>query len=150
LPTVLRDDASQTKWAALVAKYDEGHLKRHQWEWASGDWLPYYRYKHATQISDIWVEWSDGVDGYLSVWDLTECWGARWRRNDAAMKTETSHRKKVIDLMTELSGKPHWDVKLALRFLVEKYEPQYKAHCFCEYLQKNKGEVLVVVTFYPS
>ena len=103
-----------------------------------------------TQISDIWVEWSDGVDGYLSVQDLTECWGARWRRNDAAMKTETSRCKKVIDLMTELSGKPHWDVKLALQFLVEKYEPQYKARHFCEYLQKHKGEVLVAATCYPS
>jgi Transcriptional activator of glycolytic enzymes len=141
------------KWALLVAKFSDSQLRRHQWEWTGGDWLPYYRYKPVAQISDIWLEWSDGVEGFLSVRALTEGWGARWRRNDAAMKTEASRRKKVVDLITQLCGKPRWDVQLALRFLVERYEPRYKARAFCEYLQKNKGagceEVMAAAASYP-
>ena len=52
--------------------------------------------------------------------------------------------------MTELSGKPRWNVKLALRFLVEKYEPQYRARPFCEYLQKSKVNVLAAAISYFS
>jgi hypothetical protein len=59
----------------------------------------------------------------------------------------------VVDLVTELSRKPRWDVPLALRFLLEKYEPKYKARRFSEYLTgKNRTgfkEVLDAATRYP-
>jgi hypothetical protein len=55
------------------------------------------------------------------------------------MKTSHSRRKKVVQLVQELSAKHRWDVKLALRFFVERYEPQFSARKFCEFLQKADG-----------
>jgi hypothetical protein len=113
------DPALELKWAELTVRFNESQLRRHAWEWVGRDkdWLPIYRYQPVTTISDIWSEWAEGVSGFLSVRDLTERWGARWRRNDAGQRTEASRRKKVIDLVTELSSKHLWNVNLALRFL---------------------------------
>jgi hypothetical protein len=137
----------------LAKKYGDNRLQTHKWEWISDDWLPYYKYQTVQQISDIWVEWSDGLGGCLSVRELNEEWGARWRRNNAGQKTEWGRRKKVVDLVTELSGKHRWNTKLALRFLAEKYEPRFKARSFCDYLTKDngrgRGEVLASATLYP-
>jgi hypothetical protein len=145
------DPAKEEKWAQLTARFDESRLRQHVWEWVSKDkdWLPVYKYQPVTTISDIWVEWAEGVGGFLSVRDLTECWGARWRRNDAGQRTESSRRKKVIDLVTELSSKHLWDVNLALRFLHDLYEPTYKARSFCDYLTKeNRKAVLCAAISY--
>ena len=57
-----------------------------------------------------------------------------------------------VDLVTELSRKPRWDILLALRFLSEKYKPKYKPRRFSEYLTgKNRAgfnEVPDAVTRY--
>jgi hypothetical protein len=104
-----------------------------------------------TTISDIWIEWAEGVDGFLPVRDLTERWGARWRRNDAGQRTEASRHRKVVDLVNELSLKHLWNVNLALRFLQDRYEPRYKARSFCDYLTKeNRDVVLRAAVGYPS
>jgi hypothetical protein len=77
--------------------------------------------------------------------------GARWRQNDAGQRTESSRRKKVVDLVTELSSKHLWDVNLALRFLHDLYEPTYKARSFCDYLTKeNRKAVLCAAISYSS
>jgi hypothetical protein len=147
------DPVQEQRWADLLARFDETQLRRHAWDWVAKDkdWLPIYKYQPVTDISDIWVEWAEGVDGFLSVRDLTERWGARWRRNDAGQRTESSRRKKVIDLVTELSSKHLWNVNLTLRFLRDRYEPKYKARSFCDYLTKeNKGAVLQAAMSYAS
>lgn len=149
-----RDPAQEPKWAELTARFDVSQLQRHAWDWVSKDkdWLPIYKYQPVSSISDIWDEWAEGLHGFLSVRELTEHWGARWRRNDAGQRTESSRRKKVIDLVTDLSSKHLWDVNLALRFLKEKYEPSYKPRGFCDYLIKkeNWNAVLVAASRYPS
>jgi hypothetical protein len=147
------DPAKELKWAELIARFDEVQLRRHAWEWVckDKDWLPIYKYQPVTTISDIWCEWAEGVGGFLSVRELTECWGARWRRNDAGQRTEASRRKKVIDLVTELSSKHLWNVNLALRFLRDQYEPKYKARGFCDYLTKEgKSAVLCAAIRYTA
>ncbi|GLB45911.1 hypothetical protein LshimejAT787_3700140 [Lyophyllum shimeji] len=94
------------------------------------EWLPHYKYKALPAITDIWTEWTVGWEGYIPVRVLEEVWDARWRRNVHSQRTEHGRRKKVISLVTELSEKPNWGVKLALRFIAEKYEPRYKPRAF--------------------
>jgi Transcriptional activator of glycolytic enzymes len=127
------------KWSELACTYTEPHLGKHMWEWRGEDWVPYYTYPEIASITVIWEEWTNGLDGFLSTRQLEERWGARWRRNLPNMKTAHSRRKKLIQLIQELSNKHRWNTKLALRFLKDKYEPLFSARKFCEYLQKKDG-----------
>jgi hypothetical protein len=127
------------KWAELVAAYPEARLRKHKWEWREQDWLPLYTYPEVVHITEIWEEWASGLHGHLSTRQLEERWGAKWRRNLPQMKTPHSRRKKVVSLVLALSSKQGWDTALALRFLRERYEPQFTARKFCEYLQKKDG-----------
>jgi hypothetical protein len=102
-----------------------------------------------------------GMDGRLSVCELMAGWEARWRRNNAAAKSEATQRKKVITLIERLSAKPNWSNDLALCFLKDRYPipspsiPYLKnIWCFIEYLQKRDGNALENIlansNSYPS
>jgi hypothetical protein len=150
-------DPHSEKWAALLVKYGREKLDAHEWEWRNGDWLPRYRYQPVDAITDIWTEYVDGLNGCLSTRELKDRWGAKWRRNEGGLKTEAARRTKVVALVERLSAKPNWNVPLALRFLVEKYEtsPAFvgKVRAFCDYLQKGGGAgfqaVLGAAARYP-
>jgi len=79
--TTIHDSTQETKWAELTAHFAEARLRQHAWDWSSKDkdWLPIYKYQVVTNISDVWIEWAEGIGGFLPVHDLTEHWGARWR-----------------------------------------------------------------------
>ena len=135
----------------LIAKYGTDHISAHQFKWlryATGpikeEWLPIYTYCKGLSVRQIWGEWADGVDGYLSVQQLCEGWGARWRRNVQGQKTEASRQKHIIDLITKLANKTNWMLELALCFLEETYPipgPDYLASptAFSKRLQ-NKAQ----------
>jgi hypothetical protein len=102
-----------------------------------------------------------GMDGQLSVRELVAGWGARWRHNNAAAKSEATRRKKLITLIERLSAKSNWSNDLALRFLKERYPipspsiPHLKnIRSFIEYLQKRDGNALEAIltnsNSYPS
>lgn len=92
-------------------------------------------------ICEIWEEWSIGLNGFLSTRELEEGWGAKWRRNNSGLKTENGRRKKVVQLVNELSQKQGWSTLLALRFLRDRYEGSFKTpRKFCDFLQA-KGNV---------
>jgi len=95
----------------------------------------------------VWTEWSEGLEGHLSVRELNEGWGAKWKRNVAGQKTEAAWRKKVVELVEKLVAKHLWDTALALRFLCDRYAPPKFAtsHAFCDYLQKQGGAGLLTV-----
>jgi hypothetical protein len=139
----------------MVNKYGDTRLRKHQWDFVDNEYLPHYNYRPLTQIVDVWTEWTTGIDGCLSVRELDEGWGARWRRNIGAKKTEYGRRKKIIDLVGWLvTNKPRWDTDLALRFLTEKFQPQFKsARSFSDFLTKDNGLGLSSVhnaaTSYP-
>jgi hypothetical protein len=57
---------------------------------------------------------------------------------------------KVVNLVMELSKKPQWGVNLALRFIVDKYEAIYKPRAFCDYLTRNRVQVMNVANLYPQ
>ncbi|KAH9178186.1 hypothetical protein EDB89DRAFT_1151070 [Lactarius sanguifluus] len=136
------------KWNSLIVKYGEARVHKHEWDWVQGNFLPIYIYQSVNRLTDYWTEWMRGIGGHLSTRELTEAWGAKWRRNNGTLKTECSRRKKVIDLVTALSAKPNWDVCLALRFL-EKYEALYSPRKFCDWLNaENMQAVLVSAATY--
>ena len=45
--------------------------------------------------------------------------------------------------MTTLSARPNWDVRLALRFLREKYEVSYSPRKFCDWLKPDNVQVVL-------
>lgn len=109
------------KWNELTARFGDIRVQKHQWEWVHGEFIPFYVYQPIEKFTDYWVEWTEGVKGFLSTRELTEVWGAKWRRNNGGQRTECGRRKKVTDLISALSTRPNWDVNLALRFLSQKY-----------------------------
>jgi hypothetical protein len=154
-PTLISCDPRSEKWSQLTAKYGHAKLDAHEWEWRGDDWLPVYRYQPINVITDLWIEHVDGLNGHLSMRELKDRWGAKWRRNEGGLKTEGGRCAKVIALIEQLALRVNWDVPLALRFLKEKYETPYlnKVRAFCDYLQKDKGAgfqaVLDAANNYP-
>ncbi|GBE82277.1 hypothetical protein SCP_0406610 [Sparassis crispa] len=145
-------------WSArreeLQCMYGEDAFNKHKpWVWKVGELLPSYQYQPMSTIMDVWTEWTAGLGGHIPVRELTEKWGNHWRHNNAALKMEGGHRKKIIELIAELSQKSRWSVQLALHFLEEKYHLRYRAHKFCEYLTESGGvgrlEVLKAAMKYP-
>ena len=150
-------DSRREIWTALTKRYGRARLDAHQWEWRDGDWLPHYRYRPVSTITELWTEHAEGLGGHLSTRELGERWGAKWRRNEGSLKTEGGRRAKVVVLIQELTAKPNWNVPLALRFIKEKYEsnPAYlgRVRAFYDYLQKDRGAgyraILEAASHYP-
>jgi hypothetical protein len=132
------------KWNILLTKYGEARVHKHTWEWVQGDFLPFYVYQSVIRLTDYWTEWTEGIGGFLPTRELTEVWGAKWRRNNGGQRTECGRRKKVIDLVTTLSARSNWDIHLALRFLAEKYEVLYTPRKFCDWLKPENVQVVLV------
>lgn len=141
--------AQSSKWNFLVVKYGEARVHKHSWEWIRGDFLPFYVYQSVERLTDYWTEWAEGMGGYLPTRELTEVWGARWRRNNGGQRTECGRRKRVIDLVIALSARSNWSTNLAIRFLSEKYEKVYTARKFSDWLTpENVQAVLVAAVTY--
>jgi len=106
---------------ALVRKY-AGKIRHHQFTWTKygsanrpDEWLPIYLFRQGASLIEIWEEWSEGLDGCLSVRQLEEGWAARWRRGVSGQKTEMSRRRLVVQKVIEpLAAKTHWNIQLAL------------------------------------
>ncbi|KAK6987922.1 hypothetical protein R3P38DRAFT_3227051 [Favolaschia claudopus] len=130
-------------------RYGADRFRKHSPEWVDGNWLPRYKYSSADGIWDYWVEWKEGVDGFISVEELTTVWGAKWRRNIAGLKNENTRRMRVVNLILELSRKPRWDVSLVQRFITERYARQYRARAFTDYLKNNRDAVIAAASNYP-
>jgi hypothetical protein len=129
----------QAAWAELAVNFNETRLRLHQWEWRTGgkranSYIPYYTFQPVSKVTDLWMEWASGLNGLLAVRDLEEHWGALWRRDENFLKTEFGRRKKVIQLVQELTKKPNWNTELALRFIRDKYESNYTPRKFCVHL----------------
>ena len=46
---------------------------------------------------------------------------------------------RVVELIDKLVAKLGWDLALALRFLLERYEGKMTSRKFCDYIQKAGG-----------
>lgn len=141
------DDLKATKWNEMVVKYGDARLRNHLWDFTDGEFLPHYSFRPLIQISEVWTEWTEGIDGCLSLRELEEGWGARWRRNVGAKKTEYGRRKKIADLVGWLvTNKPRWNTRLAIQFLTDRFQPRFKsARRFSDFLTRENGAGLTEV-----
>ncbi|KAK7027698.1 hypothetical protein R3P38DRAFT_3190769 [Favolaschia claudopus] len=130
-------------------RYGADRFRKHSPEWVDGDWLPRYKYSSADGIWEYWVEWKEGVDGFISVEELTTTWGAKWRRNTPALKNENTRRMRVVNLILELCQKPRWNVSLVQRFITDRYARQFRARAFSDYLKNNRDVVIAAAANYP-
>jgi hypothetical protein len=158
-------ELQQTAIQKLEDLFTYERVAKHQFDWESKheDWLPrfesFWRPKgRDLTVEDIWREDRFGIEGTFSIQELTARWGARWKRNEPRLKTEAGRRKKIIQLVEDLSGKVNWTNDLALRFLQEKYPIDPKstvahlrtARSFMEYLnKKTKDAILEASKVYP-
>ena len=144
------EDPRTLKWNQISNKIVQDKLARHQWEWLGGNWVPHYTYQTVYTIMDVWTEWAEGLNGYISVRELTEIWGVKWRRNIAYLKTENTRRRKIVDLINTLSGKQGWNLNMTQKFLSEQYDSKYTARTFSEYMKKeeNKAAVMELAATY--
>jgi hypothetical protein len=140
-------DTQRKVWAALVAQFGDVKLRRHTPEWVEHlhTWLPFYQFQPVFKITDIWKEYDEGLNGYISVRDLNTIWGAKWKRNKGTQKTEAGRRGKVVDLVECLVKKHSWDIARALQFLRERYEGRMGCRAFCDYLTAKGGAGLAEV-----
>jgi hypothetical protein len=158
-------EIQQTSIQKLEDLFTYERIAKHvfEWETKNEDWLPrfecFWRPKgRDLTVEDVWREDRFGIEGKFSIQELTARWGARWKRNEPRLKTEAGRRKKIIQLVEELSGKVNWTTDLALRFLHEKYPIDSKstvahlrtARSFMEYLnKKTKEDILEASNSYP-
>ncbi|KAF4621784.1 hypothetical protein D9613_012121 [Agrocybe pediades] len=113
----------------LVKVFGTEKILCHQFEWSCSpkpsipsEWLPFYVFNtNIKTIEDLWKEWTEGLDGCISVQQLNNKWAARWRRQNEGQKTEAARRKVITTLVDDLVQRPNWSAPLALRFLNEKY-----------------------------
>jgi len=147
----------------LESLFPAERLKRHNFEWNAklDEWLPLYDFWKPSAgvpptVDQIWEEYTEGIDNpkSLSILELTANWGGHWKRNIQKIKTESSKRKKIVDLVQALSNRPEWDAAKALKFLREKYpiptssssQPFLKnISAFIAYLQTNKNALSDIV-----
>ncbi|KAJ7648953.1 hypothetical protein DFH06DRAFT_1331974 [Mycena polygramma] len=58
-------------WATFASKFDDARLRRHDWDWVvekkTQYYLPIYAQQDVDTITELWTEWSSGLDGYLAV-----------------------------------------------------------------------------------
>jgi hypothetical protein len=153
---------TRTRQLEVIAKLEDLFtyecIARHQFEWEEKqkDWLPEFNHfwspvTGTLTIEDIWRENRFGIDGMFSIQEMTSRWGARWKRNTQALKTEASRRNKVIKLIEVLSSKPNWNTDLAFRFLNDQSPLQTKsARAFSDYLNKTTtAEIIKTSALYP-
>ncbi|KAK4520942.1 uncharacterized protein ATC70_006826 [Mucor velutinosus] len=55
--------------------------------------------RQVTTVCDLWDEWTIGRDGFWSVQELEDKWGAKWRKDD---RKWFNIRKKIIDSVEDL------------------------------------------------
>ena len=76
--------------------------------------------RYTISYTDVWMEHTKGLNGYLPVQALDWHWEAQWRHNKDGQRTENCCRRKVVSLVNALAARPGWDVERALQFLKQK------------------------------
>ncbi|KAE8179719.1 hypothetical protein CF336_g9544, partial [Tilletia laevis] len=79
--------------------------------------LPRYQFRPGPSVRDTWAEYSVGANGRFGTRMMEETWGTGWR-SGPGMKQEWSRRKKVIDLLEDITrSRPSWTQEHAIRFM---------------------------------
>jgi len=114
--------------SALEAKVSVEKLQWHEFLWVNNAWLPhiteFWKPSPTTMPSydELWQEYDTGIGNRLSLCQLTNIWGARWKRNIASLKVEGSRRLKFVTLVEGLCKKVNgWTPENALEYLNRTY-----------------------------
>ncbi|KAE8242398.1 hypothetical protein A4X03_0g8047 [Tilletia caries] len=100
--------------------------------------FPSYQFRPSPSVRDVWVEYSIGVNGKFGTRCMEEMWGTVWR-SAPGMKQEWSRRRKVIELIEEITrSRPAWKQEHALRFFEACYGG-YSARGLSDWLSKTSG-----------
>lgn len=130
----------------LRGRYGDRRFNLHcPWRWDGTGLVPSYEFQKVATISDVWVEWTEGLNDHIPLRELHEKWSSRWRVGSQRMRTEFSRRKCITDVIMKLANRPKWDVFRALDFLKDSYST-YSPSSFAKYLSQNKraGEAEVL------
>ncbi|KAF9014425.1 hypothetical protein BDZ89DRAFT_1076634, partial [Hymenopellis radicata] len=109
-------DAQLDHISVLESLYEPCRLRDHVFMWNEPEKL----------IKDIWREFTEGIEGKLSVESIEKTWGNRWRKGQGSVRTELSKRLKIVTLIEQLVVLEGWDANRALAFLKEHYVPTKK------------------------
>ena len=105
---------------------------------ASPQTIPSYRMSRAVKtVRDLWLEWSQGINGGPSVRSLEEAHGSVWRRGQKGEHQWFSMRKKVIDAINQrVQG--GISVEVTIRELDSLCERNsWTVDKLCKWVQKN-------------
>ena len=149
----LRCRAQQIKaLTELEMKISPDKLRPYTFEWKDESWIPifpgFWKPTDGTALSlnDIWTEHEHGLGHWMSVRQLNENWGARWKRNEGGIKVEYSRRNKVVTLIKTLCERiSSWSPDDALTYLGKNHpiDPQssyrylHTSRALMEHLQKK-------------
>lgn len=163
--TPVLDAKKAEAWTILITKFGAERVSKHTWKWhqykteQEDEWVPQYKLTTGLDIEGIWTEYDSGISGGLSTREMSSNWKVLWRLDS---RTEISRHKKVTDLIDKLSRKPNWNVRLALRFLKDKYpitpnsgdKHLRSVRAFMEHLQKKgtnfEDTIMTASNSYPS
>lgn len=110
-------------WVTLTQLYNVSMLAKHTWDWEGNHLVPRYDFQKVSTFEDLWREYTEGLNGYLPFREIKERWATNpaWHRNEGSKKNEFTRRKKTVELIEELSRRPHWSISFTLQFLKERY-----------------------------
>ena len=137
---------------ALISQFGYERVQKHNWKWhefkskKDDEWVPQYKLKSLTDssIETVWSEYDSGLDGQFSTREMTSNWETRWRLDS---RTDCTRRKKITDLIEDLSRMPNWNARFALQFLNDKYSISSQSkvkhlrtvHAFSDHLQSKSA-----------
>ncbi|KAE8211507.1 hypothetical protein CF327_g4736 [Tilletia walkeri] len=106
---------------------------------ASKDRLfPSYQFKPSPSVRDVWAEYSEGMNGRFGTRLMEQVWGTAWRLG-AGMKQEWSRRKKVVQLLEDITrSRPSWRHEHAVKFMEACYGG-YSGRGLADWLSKTSG-----------
>ncbi|KIJ33113.1 hypothetical protein M422DRAFT_52568 [Sphaerobolus stellatus SS14] len=146
----MEDQDQRTQmWYALFSHYEPSHILAHNWEYleqaGKRAWVPNYNLQDIRSFRDIWIEWSEGMNGFLPLCVLHENFKKpAWHRSNKNMMTNVGRWLHFINTMEKLIQKLHWDAKKALNFITQTYNMQ-TPNKFCRWLAEGKGKNLDIV-----
>lgn len=128
-------------WIDLCKRFPHAQLQSHAWIYNnSGHWCPQYHFPNPATHSNLWIEYTQGVDGCLPTRTLEETWATSWRQKHA---TEWHRRKRVIGLFETISKRRLWQMHQVFRFLDDKLNMYRTPRSLYTYLGKaGEGYIL--------
>lgn len=121
-PPAAQDHLSipQRNWVEICSQFPRDQLLQHRWIFnqSLGRWCPRYTWPCPATLSELWAEYTCGVNGYLPVRAMEKYWCTAWRSDN---KTEWSRRKKVVELLDTVAKRRSCTMERVFEFFEARY-----------------------------